>query len=224
MTDLSQTKCLDHGFIRLVDSMGGDAAVVQAARVSFGGGEKTPEEDRKLIHYLMKNRHTTPFEMVQLKFHAKMPIFVARQWVRHRTASINEVSARYSQLSNEFYIPDELRAQGEGNKQVAEGSVAAESDLIDLIKNHSNNAYSNYEYLLAQGVGRELARMVLPLNIYTEWYWGNDLHNIFHFLRLRLHPHAQYEMRVYARAMADMVAEVVPVCWEAFNEHILEAE
>lgn len=218
------TKCLDHGFVRLVDHMGGDASVVQAARVSYGGGTKTPEEDEKLIHYLKKNQHTTPFEMVVFKFHAKMPIFVARQWVRHRTASINEVSARYSELPGEFYIPETLRAQATGNKQSTEETEDAHLDgWLENIEHHGEAAYTLYKEMLADGVGREMARMVLPLNIYTEWYWKTDLHNLFNFLRLRLDSHAQYEIRVYAEAMARMVSEVAPICWAAFKEHTLEA-
>ena len=217
-TDNKQINVLDHGHIRLVDSMGDDSSIVQAARVSYGSGTKTIEEDIELSNYLMKNRHTTPFEMCVFKFHCKMPIFVARQWVRHRTASINEVSARYTQLPNEFYIPETLRGQSEKNKQVAEGNIGEmlESVLRKEIKNHCDVAYTFYEELLEKGVGRELARMVLPLNIYTEWYWKIDLHNLFHFLSLRMDEHAQYEIRVYADAMFDIIKTIVPISCSAF--------
>ncbi len=212
-------KVLDKGFVRLVDSMGDDSSVVQAARVSYQKGTKTKKEDAKLISYLMKNRHTTPFEMVEFKFHAKMPIFVARQWVRHRTANINEVSARYSVLPADFYIPEALREQDMKNKQ---GSLVVhnsnkDNKNIERILQHSIKAYMLYEKLLKDGVGREMARIVLPLNIYTEWYWKIDLHNLLNFLRLRLDKHAQYEIRVYAEAMLKIIEDIVPVSVKTFR-------
>lgn len=220
-TNNKQINILDHGHVRLVDSMGDDSSIVQAARVSHGAGTKTEEEDKQLINYLFKNRHTTPFEMVEFKFHCKMPIFVARQWVRHRTASINEVSARYTQLPNEFYIPENLRGQDSKNKQVADGDLIDQIDNMsrENIRNHCEVAYNLYEELLGDGVGRELARMVLPINIYTEWYWKIDLHNLFHFLGLRMDKHAQYEIRVFADAMFDIIKEIVPVACQAFVLH-----
>jgi thymidylate synthase (FAD) len=217
---------LGKGFVRMVDYMGGDQRIVQAARVSYGAGTKTVRQDRGLIHYLIKNWHTSPFEQVQLTFHCKMPIFVARQWVRHRTARLNEISGRYSVMRDEFYIPEpaQLKFQSERNKQ-ARADEALPLDeaerLIEEMGDDQRTLYRHYESMLERGVAREIARTNLPLNLFTEWYWQIDLHNLFHFLRLRLDAHAQYEIRVYAEAMAKCAQAVAPLAWEAFEEHIL---
>lgn len=218
--------CLDRGFIRLVDRMGGDDAIVQAARVSYGKGTREVSQDRGLVRYLMRHRHTTPFEMVELKFHAKMPIFVARQWVRHRTANINEYSLRYSEARDEFYIPDSknIHFQSKVSKQGRERSDVPDdlkSKLISDFKEISQRSFAIYSELNKAGIARELARAILPVNLYTEWYWKNDLHNIFHFLHLRLDPAAQYEIREYARAMATIVKDVAPLAWEAFEDYVI---
>lgn len=223
-----EIRVLDKGFVRLVDYLGGDARIVQAARVSYGAGTKTVREDRGLIHYLMRNEHTSPFEQVILTFHCKMPIFVARQWVRHRTARLNEISGRYSVMQDEFYVPEpeQMRLQSEVNKQGRSDDpippeVAAE--MIARIADDQRALYKRYEEILAQGVARELARINLPLSLYTEWYWQIDLHNLFHFLRLRMDEHAQYEIRKYAEAMATCAKAVAPMAYEAFEEHILNS-
>jgi thymidylate synthase (FAD) len=217
--------CLDHGFIRLVDSMGGDDAIVQAARVSYGKGTRKISQDRGLIRYLLRHRHTTPFEMVEFKFHCKMPIFVARQWVRHRTANINEYSLRYSEARDEFYIPDEkhILFQSKLNKQGRSGEVSADlkKKVQDYFREISDRSYAVYSELNEAGIARELARAVLPVNIYTEWYWKNDLHNILHFLSLRMDPHAQYEIRIYAEAMAKIVKQIAPFAYEAFQDYVV---
>lgn len=219
---------LDKGFVRMVDYMGGDQRIVQAARVSYGEGTKTVREDRGLIHYLMKNWHTSPFEQVQITFHTKMPVFVARQWVRHRTARLNEISGRYSIMKDEFYLPepDQIRYQSKSNKQGRSDETVSDEDagrILEQFQLEQAQIYRNYESLLQANVARELARMNLPLSLYTEWYWQIDLHNLFHFLRLRLDPHAQYEIRVYAEAMAKCAQAVAPLAWEAFEEHILNS-
>ena len=212
---------LDHGFVRLVDSMGDDDRIVQAARVSTGKGLKTPKEDRNLIRYMMRNKHTTPFEKVRFEFHCKMPIFVARQWIRHRMGSFNEFSARYSQMPEEFYIPAAMRKQSTTNKQGSGSgfSDAVNQELINKIREHSEASHALYREFLSHCAANELARLVLPVNIYTEWYWTVDLHNLFHFLQLRLHEHAQYEIRVYAEAIYKMIKEIVPVSCEAFEDY-----
>ncbi len=219
---------LDKGFVRLVDYMGGDQRIVQSARVSYGAGTKTVREDKGLINYLMKNWHTSPFEQVQLTFHTKMPIFVARQWVRHRTARLNEISGRYSIMRDEFYVPspDQIRYQSASNKQGrSEESLSSEdaAKLIQLFEEEQRSVYSNYQSVVEQGVARELARMNLPLSLYTEWYWQIDLHNLFHFLRLRMDAHAQYEIRAFADAMATCAQAVAPLAYEAFEEHVLRS-
>lgn len=219
---------LDHGFVRLVDYLGGDERIVAAARVSYGAGTKSINEDKALIQYLMRNLHTSPFEQVILTFHAKMPIFVARQWVRHRTARLNEVSGRYSVLTNEFYLPviDQIRHQSRHNKQgrsSEEVPIEIRQRVLDIFKRDQASAYASYEELLRDDIARELARINLPLSTYTQWYWQIDLHNLFHFLRLRLDSHAQYEIRQYAEVMAQMTKAVAPVAFEAFEEHILYA-
>jgi thymidylate synthase (FAD) len=230
---------LDHGFIRVVDYMGDDGAIVQAARVSYGRGTRKVSEDRGLIHYLMRHRHSTPFEMCEIKLHVKLPIFVARQWIRHRTANVNEYSARYSILDNEFYLPapDQLAAQSSANRQgrgeVLEGEEAAR--VLALLEADSRRQYEHYQEMLNEtedgrildggrsGLARELARMGLPLNFYTQWYWKVDLHNLMHFLSLRADAHAQYEIRVYAEAMLEVMRRWVPLCHEAFLQHRLNA-
>lgn len=223
-----EIRVLDKGFVRLVDYLGGDARIVQAARVSYGAGTKTVREDRGLIHYLVRNEHTSPFEQVILTFHCKMPIFVARQWVRHRTARLNEISGRYSVMQDEFYLPEpeQVRLQSQVNKQGrAEETVdlAIAQEMIERLAEDQRNLYRRYEEILEQGVARELARINLPLSLYTEWYWQIDLHNLFHFLRLRLDQHAQYEIRKYAEAIAVCAKAVAPMAYEAFEEHILKS-
>jgi len=230
---------LDHGFVYLVDYMGSDQSIEQAARVSYGAGTRSVNETTGLIRYLMRHQHTTPFEMVEFKFHAKMPIFVARQWVRHRTASINEESARYSILSNEFYVPapDAIAAQASTNRQ-GRGEVfdpdQAEK-IRQLLVGDAVINYEHYEYMLNDDgsgkpkdesrdmLARELARMDLTLNFYTQWYWKANLHNTLRFLGLRMDPHAQYEIRVYADAMANIVKDAVPITWKAFEDYQLKS-
>jgi thymidylate synthase (FAD) len=221
---------LDHGFVRVVDYMGDDAAVVQAARVSYGAGTRSVRDDEGLIRYLMRHWHTTPFEMCEIKLHVKLPLFVARQWIRHRTASVNEVSARYSVLDREFYIPapEALAAQSTANRQgrgeVLEGREAAR--VLEILKEDSARAYAHYEEMLDKegiGLARELARMTLPANVYTQWYWKTDLHNLMHFLRLRADAHAQWEIRAYAEAISEVVRDWVPACWRAFEDYRLGA-
>ncbi len=221
-------KVLDHGFVRLVDYMGGDAAIVQAARVSYGEGTKKVSEDRGLIRYLMRQRHTSPFEMVEFKFHVKLPIFVARQWIRHRTANVNEYSGRYSVMKEEFYVPEpkDIRFQSAVNKQGrAEEEVPDElkQRFIGFLKRTHAASYEEYQRLVEGGLARELARIGLPLSLYTEWYWKIDLRNLFHFLRLRLDPHAQQEIREYAKVMAEIVKVTCPLAYEAFEDYILNA-
>jgi thymidylate synthase (FAD) len=249
---------LDHGFIRVIDYMGDDAAIVQAARVSYGKGTKQVTNDRGLINYLMRHRHTSPFEMCELKLHIKLPVFIARQWIRHRTANVNEYSARYSVLDREFYLPDQefLRlqkeerrravpaqaslfetgesatpqvtaAQSSTNKQGREGVLEADAaaSVLKEINAISGRSFTVYEKLLGDeerpGIARELARMVLPLNTYTQWYWKIDLHNLLHFLRLRHDAHAQYEIRAYAEVLFGIVQRWVPLTARAFEEHRL---
>jgi thymidylate synthase (FAD) len=247
-----ESKCLDHGFVRVVDLMGDDAAIVQAARVSYGIGTKAKSEDRGLIRYLMRHWHTTPFEMCEIKLHVKLPVFVARQWIRHRTANVNEYSARYSILDNEFYIPevDDILPQSTTNKQGRDGSLpeVMRHAMRETINQHSQGAYQVYAELMhgwpwlnergeptdehqdgfrpheeGLGMARELARMVLPVNVYTQWYWKVDLHNLFHFLRLRADPHAQMEIRVYANAICEIVKAWCPMAYEAFEDYRLHA-
>ena len=219
-------KVLDKGFVRLVDYMGGDARIVSSARVSYGEGTKTVRQDRGLIHYLMRNDHTSPFEQVQLTFHTKMPIFVARQWVRHRTARLNEISGRYSIMRDEFYVPapDQMRTQSTDNKQARSEEKLPDplvEQMLREIEEDQRTLYGHYEAMLEGGLARELARTNLPLSLYTEWYWQIDLHNLFHFLRLRMDAHAQYEIKVFAEAMAKCARAVAPLAYEAFEEHVL---
>jgi len=224
-----ELKCLNAGFVRLVDYMGGDESIVQAARVSYGRGTKTVNEDRGLIRYLMRHMHTTPFEMVELKFHVKLPIFVARQWIRHRTANVNEYSGRYSVMKDEFYIPEPqaIHRQSRRNKQGrAKEEVPEElrKKVLDILGSAQRETYREYSTMLEEDIARELARIHLPLSLYTEWYWKIDLHNLFHFLHLRIDPHAQHEIRVYGEAVAEITKNVVPVAWEAFEDYVLKAE
>jgi thymidylate synthase (FAD) len=226
---------LDHGFIRVVDYMGDDAAVVQAARVSYGRGTKRVSEDAGLIRYLMRHRHSTPFEMCEIKYHVKLPIFVARQWIRHRTANVNEYSARYSVMDREFYIPapEHLAAQSASNRQgrgdVLQGAEAAA--VLDMLREDAGRTYDHYAWMLneeaadpaRQGLARELARMNLTLNTYTQWYWKADLHNLLGFLSLRADAHAQYEIRAYADAMLATVEAWVPECHAAFCDYRMGA-
>jgi thymidylate synthase (FAD) len=224
----SELKVLDKGFVRLVDYMGDDSAIVQAARVSYGKGTKSISEDKALIRYLMRHKHTSPFEMVEFKFHVKLPIFVARQWIRHRTASVNEYSGRYSEMKDEFYLPDieQMRTQSAVNKQGrSEEMLERETSQEIYHKMHSiqNMLFEEYSNLLDTKLARELARINLPVSNYTEWYWKIDLHNLFHFLRLRLDIHAQYEIQIYAEAMAQMVKTIVPLAYEAFEDYTLNS-
>ena len=229
---------LDHGFIRVVDYMGNDSAVVQAARVSYGAGTRKVREDQGLIRYLIRHRHTTPFEMCEIKFHVKLPIFVARQWIRHRTANINEYSARYSILDNEFYIPapEHLARQSSTNRQgrgsVLEGSQAL--TVMRMLRDDATRAHAHYVEMMdisgaeedqadSPGLARELARMNLTLNFYTQWYWKVNLHNFMHFLSLRGDQHAQYEIRAYANVMLEILKKWVPDTFDAFSDYRLGA-
>ncbi len=217
---------LDHGFVRLVDYLGGDQRIVQSARVSYGEGTKTLREDKTLIDYLLRNKHTSPFEQVILTFHVKMPIFVARQWIRHRTARLNEISGRYSVMRDEFYTPkgEEVRFQSKRNKQGSSTQDVPDdmrNKVIALLQQEQQQLYSDYEGMLEDGIARELARINLPLSLYTEMYWQIDLNNLFHFLRLRMDWHAQYEIRVYGDTMAQLTKAVAPLAYEAFEEHLL---
>lgn len=222
-----EIKVLDKGFVRLVDYMGGDERIVQAARVSYGAGTKTVREDRGLINYLMKNWHTSPFEQVQLTFHTKMPIFIARQWVRHRTARLNEISGRYSIMRDEFYVPspEDVCLQSENNKQGSGEPLPFDSamEVIRQFEEDQKHLYARYEKLLDKQVARELARINLPLSLYTEWYWQIDLHNLFHFIELRADAHAQKQIRVFAEALATCAKAVAPLAYEAFEEHRLHS-
>ena len=228
---------LDHGFIRVVDYMGDDAAIVQAARVSYGKGTRKISQDEGLIRYLMRHRHTSPFEMCEIKLHVKLPIFVARQWIRHRTANVNEYSARYSILDKEFYTPapDQLAIQSTTNRQGRGDTLAPEAaaEALDLLRRDAAQAFASYEHLLnadtegqpvdpeRTGLARELARIGLPLSAYTQWYWKTDLHNLLHFISLRADPHAQYEIRVYADALRDILERWTPLAARAFEDYRL---
>ena len=227
-----EIQCLDLGFVGLVDVMPrlvpedqktADYAIVQAARVSYGDGTKSVNEDRGLIRYLMRHVHTTPFEMVEFKFHCKMPIFVARQWIRHRTANVNEYSGRYSVMKDEFYHPelDNVRKQSKTNKQGGDTQINQDTakDFMAYLDKICVEAYQVYDKYLQEGISREQARMVLPLNLYTEWYWKCDLHNLFHFLALRCDKHAQWEIRVFAEAMLGLIQPIVPMAVEAWNDY-----
>jgi len=220
-------KVLDKGFVRLVDYYGNDARIVQSARVSYGVGTKTVREDKMLIDYLWMNEHTSPFEQVVFTFHCKLPIFIARQWIRHRTARVNENSGRYSIMKEEFYVPasDVVCYQSKDNKQgrsTEEVPAELRKKVLDLITEINSSSYGTYSKMIEAGIAKELARISLPLNLYTEWYWQIDLKNLLHFLKLRMDEHAQYEIREYAKVMADMVKIVCPYTWEAFEEHTLQ--
>ncbi|MEZ5690280.1 MAG: FAD-dependent thymidylate synthase [Rickettsiales bacterium] len=226
---------LDHGFVRVIDYMGTDSAIVQAARVSYGKGTKKVNEDAGLINYLLRHRHTTPFEMCEIKFHIKLPIFIARQWIRHRTANVNEYSGRYSIMDKEFYIPapEHLAAQSKSNRQ-GRGNVLSGDEanrVLELLKQDARTAYTHYEEMLNEdidenvldenksGLARELARMNLSLNFYTQWYWKIDLHNLLHFLSLRADGHAQYEIRAYAEVMLAILKAWLPITYNAFMDY-----
>ena len=215
---------LDKGFVRLVDYFGGDQRIVQSARVSYGEGTKSVSQDGALIDYLLRHQHTSPFEQVVMTFHVKMPIFVARQWVRHRTGRMNEVSGRYSIMKEEFYVPeaDKVSPQSKDNKQ-GRATEAFDSEtankIINQLSEGQKSSYENYSELLDSGLAREIARINLPLSLYTEFYWEMDLHNLFHFLKLRLDSHAQYEIRVYAEVMLEMCKKVAPMATESFINH-----
>lgn len=220
---MSEIKCLDKGFVRLVDHMGDDSRIVQAARVSYGKGTKTVNEDKGLIDYLVRHRHTSPLEMVNFTFHCKMPIFVARQWVRHRTAKLNEISGRYSEMEPEFYVPDpdRMQSQSTDNKQGSSGElIETWQDVRMDMTAEQENSYDAYKSYLTEGLAKELARINLPLSLYTEWYWTMDLHNLFHFINLRSDPHAQYEIRVYSDAILELIKPIVPYAVESFERHI----
>ncbi len=225
---IREYKCLDNGFVRLVDFMGSDEAIVQAARVSYGKGTRSVSEDTALIRYLMRQMHSSPFEMVEFKFHVKLPIFVARQWIRHRTANVNEYSGRYSEMPEEFYLPEaaQIRPQSQLNKQGRSDDtfeLEKSEGIIRQMQATQKEMYSQYGNMLGEGLARELARINLPLSNYTEWYWKIDLHNLFHFLRLRLDSHAQYEIQVYGEAIAKIVKEIVPMAYSAFEDYQLNA-
>lgn len=234
-------KVLDHGFVRVIDYMGDDSAIVQSARVSYGKGTKKINQDAGLIRYLMRHKHTTPFEMCEIKFHLKMPVFVARQWIRHRTANVNEYSARYSVLDREFYIPsvETLASQSFKNHQGRSDEALSDEEakrVIQILKGDSDNCYNHYQELMnvddkgeiidanRKGIARELARMNLPINIYTQWYWKIDLHNLLHFLHLRADSHAQYEIRVFAEKMLDIVKKWVPITYQAFMDYTVNSQ
>ncbi len=217
---------LDKGFVRLVDYLGGDSRIVQAARVSYGEGTKTVREDAGLIDYLLRNEHTSPFEQVVLTFHVKIPVFVARQWIRHRTARVNEISGRYSVMRDEFYLPrpEDVSAQSADNKQGREDEPLPEADalkVIDRLRKGQDAAYADYLSMVDSGLAREIARINLPLSIYTEMYWQMDLHNLFRFLALRLDAHAQKEIRLYAEALISVAEKVCPLACSSFREHWL---
>lgn len=220
-------KVLDHGFVRLVDYMGGDERIVQSARVSYGGGTKQVRRDEILIDYLLRHRHTSPFEHVVLEFHCKMPLFVARQWIRHRTARVNEISGRYSIMKDEFYLPapEQVQFQSQDNKQGrsrAEVPAELREKVLEILAKDHGDTYASYKQMLDDGIARELARINLPLSMYTEWYWQMDLHNLLHFLSLRMDSHAQWEIRQYADQIAQITRAVAPMAYKSFENHILE--
>ena len=217
---------LDKGFVRLVDYLGGDARIVQAARVSYGAGTKSFREDAALIDNLLRQEHTSPFEQVILTFHVKLPIFVARQWIRHRTARVNEVSGRYSVMKDEFYLPAPatIALQSPDNKQGRAAEALPEAEAaghVSRMESAQKAAYAEYSELIESGLARELARIDLPLSLYTEWYWQIDLHNLFRFIQLRIDPHAQFEIREYARVLLDIARKVAPAACASFENHIL---
>lgn len=234
-----QINVLNSGFVRVIDYMGSDSAIVQAARVSYGKGTKQINQDRNLIFYLMKNKHTSPFEMCEIKLHLKMPIFIARQWIRHRTANVNEYSARYSILDNDFYVPDieQIATQSDTNKQGRGSAIDSKwaQEIIDIFKKDNDEVYNTYEMMLNSqdsnnfnpmkpNLSREIARINLPLSCYTQMYWKIDLHNLLHFIELRISDHAQFEIREYARVLLDIVKKWCPIVYDAFVEYRLESK
>lgn len=228
---IKEIKCLDNGFVKLIDVMPRivpdgqtcDYAIAQMARVSYGSGTKSVNEDKGLIRYLLRHSHTSPFEGVEFKLHIKLPIFVARQMIRHRTVSLNEISGRYSIMKDEFYIPsvDNLRLQSKTNKQGGDEILSEDiaKEFVEKIEMESADCYSIYLQMIDAGVSREQARMILPLNLYTEWYWKQNLHNLLHFLALRADNHAQQEIRVYAEAIIKLITQLVPWTIEAWNDY-----
>ena len=224
---IEKLNVLDKGFVRVVDKMGSDEAIVQSARISYGSGTKKTSQDRGLIRYLMRHMHTSPFEMCEIKFHIKLPIFVARQWVRHRTANVNEYSARYSIVEDEFYIPsiENISLQSVDNKQGRGQIVSKEEaeEIRELLIKQSDEAYKAYQHMLEKGIARELARVVLPQNVYTQMYWKIDLHNLLHFIKLRSHSTAQFEIREFSKALEKIVEEWLPITYEAFVDYKLES-
>lgn len=221
-------KVLDKGFIRLVDYLGGDERIVQAARVSYGQGTKTVRQDKGLINYLISHEHTSPFEQVILTFHCKMPIFVARQWIRHRTARLNEISGRYSVMADEFYTPEKEQVlfQSTSNRQgrdIEEVPNHLKEKVLKILTEGQDKAYDDYQQMIDNGIARELARINLPLSLYTQWYWQIDLSNLFHFLKLRMDYHAQWEIRQYANVMAEITKAVAPMAYEAYETHVLHS-
>jgi len=221
-------RVLNKGFVRLVDYLGGDERIVQAARVSYGKGTKSVREDKGLINYLMSHEHTSPFEQVILTFHCKMPIFVARQWIRHRTARLNEISGRYSVMEDEFYIPekDQIQYQSKSNRQgrdIEEIPNHLKEKVLKILTEGQDKAYDDYQQMIDDGIARELARINLPLSLYTQWYWQIDLSNLFHFLKLRMDYHAQWEIRQYAKTIAEITKAVAPLAYEAFETHVLNS-
>ena len=225
---MNRINVLDHGYVELMEVMGTDTTPAESARVSYSKGTKTVNDDRALIRYLMRHKHTSPLEMVEFKFRLKMPIFVARQHIRHRTANVNEVSYRYSVVEEEFYLPTELHRQSTQNKQCSAEELAGVDDtqenMLSWMDESADNSFDTYHALLDNNVSREIARTVLPLSIYTTMIWKIDMHNLFHYLKLRLHSHAQYEIQVYAQAMYDLIKPSFPICCEAFEDYSLYAK
>lgn len=216
-----ENKVLDKGFISVVDYMGCDSSIVDAARVSYGSGTKKSRDNAKLIEYLLRNSHMSPFEMCEIKFHVKLPLFVARQWVRHRTANVNEQSARYSIVENEFYVPHDFKTQSKINHQASDKSLGDEfyNSKINEFVQHCNNSFELYNSLISSGVSREISRMILPVNVYTQWYWKIDLRNLLNFVTLRISDNAQYEIREYAKVILEILRKWVPITTDAFEKY-----
>lgn len=220
---MQEVRVLNHGHVRLIDHMGDDRRIAQAARVSYGGAEKTAEEDARLIDYLVRNEHTSPLEQVVFVFHLKLPIFVARQLARHRTARMNEISGRYVELPDEYWIPEAVRMQSASSKQSSYGSHHDAYRHAMTMAETCADAFAEYHSMISDGVAREQARAILPLGTYTEMVWQMDLHNLMHFIRLRLHPHAQAEIQVYAQAMLDLIRPICPVAIAAYERHLINS-